>query len=74
MAKAAPDGYTLLLATNSSHSANVHLYKTLNFDPVKDFEPVARLTRNPLVLVVNPASGIIDLKGLIRAPKKRPRS
>ncbi|RTL72941.1 MAG: tripartite tricarboxylate transporter substrate binding protein [Hyphomicrobiales bacterium] len=72
VAKAAPDGYTLLLATNSSHSANVHLYKTLNFDPVRDFAPVARLTRNPLVLVVNPASGISDLKGLLRAAKEAP--
>lgn len=72
VAKADPDGYTLLLATNSSHSANVHLYKSLKFDPVKDFEPVARLTRNPLVLVVNPASGISDLKSLLRAAKEAP--
>lgn len=72
VAKAAPDGYTLLLATNSSHSANVHLYKSLSFDPVKDFEPVVRLTRNPLVLVVNAASGIADLKGLLRAAKEAP--
>lgn len=72
VAKAAPDGYTLLLATNSSHSANVHLYKNLNFDPVKDFEPVVRLTRNPLVLVVNSSSGISDLKGLLRAAKEAP--
>jgi tripartite-type tricarboxylate transporter receptor subunit TctC len=72
VAKAEPDGYTVLLATNSSHSANVHLYKSLKFDPVKDFEPVVRLTRNPLVLVVNPASGITDLKGLLRAAKEAP--
>lgn len=72
VAKSAPDGYTLLLATNSSHSANVHLYKNLNFDPVKDFAPVVRLTRNPLVLVVNSASGISDLKGLLRAAKEAP--
>jgi tripartite-type tricarboxylate transporter receptor subunit TctC len=52
VARAAPDGYTLYLATNSTHSANVHLYNTMPFDPVADFAPIARLTRNPLVMVV----------------------
>jgi tripartite-type tricarboxylate transporter receptor subunit TctC len=52
VARAAPDGYTLYLATNSTHSANVHLYNTMPFDPVADFTPIARLTRNPLVMVV----------------------
>ncbi len=51
--RAAPgDGYTLYLATNSTHSANVHLYNKMPFDPVADFTPIARLTRNPLVMVV----------------------
>src|ERR1700754_1820018 len=50
-ARAAPDGYTLYLATNSTHSANVHLYNKLPFDPAADFVPAARLTRNPLVMV-----------------------
>ena len=51
-ARAAPDGYALYLATNSTHSANVHLYRKMPFDPVTDFTPIARLTRNPLVMVV----------------------
>jgi tripartite-type tricarboxylate transporter receptor subunit TctC len=51
-ARAAPDGYTLYLATNSTHSANVHLYNQMPFDPVADFAPITRLTRNPLVMVV----------------------
>jgi len=51
-ARAAPDGYALYLATNSTHSANVHLYRKMPFDPVADFTPIARLTRNPLVMVV----------------------
>ena len=42
VARAAPDGYTLLMATNSTHSANPHLFKSLGYDPVKDFAPVAR--------------------------------
>lgn len=72
VARSEPDGYTLLLATNSSHSANVHLYRKLAFDPVKDFQPVARLTRNPLVLVVSAASPIKSLSDLIAAAKKDP--
>lgn len=52
VARAAGDGYTLYLATNSTHSANVHLYNKMPFDPGADFVPVARLTRNPLVMVV----------------------
>lgn len=70
VARQEPDGYTLLLATNSSHSANAHLYKKLPFDPFKDFTPVARLTRNPLVLVVaasSPAKTLADLIGLAKA-------
>jgi tripartite-type tricarboxylate transporter receptor subunit TctC len=53
VARATPDGYTLYLATNSTHSANVHLYNKMPFDPVADFTPIARLTRNPLVMVVS---------------------
>lgn len=52
VARAAGDGYTLYLATNSTHSANVHLYNKMPFDPVADFTPITRLTRNPLVMVV----------------------
>ncbi len=52
VAKARPDGYTLLYAT-SSHSANMSLYKPAPFDLVKDYAPVTVLARPPLVLVVN---------------------
>jgi tripartite-type tricarboxylate transporter receptor subunit TctC len=72
VARSEPDGYTLLLATNSSHSANVHLYRKLPFDPVRDFQPVARLTRNPLVLVVSAASQIKSLQDLIATAKAAP--
>lgn len=70
VARAEPDGYTVLLATNSSHAANIHLYKKLPFDPVKDFTPIARLTRNPLVLVVaesSPAKSVMELIALAKA-------
>jgi tripartite-type tricarboxylate transporter receptor subunit TctC len=72
VARSEPDGYTLLLATNSSHSANVHLYRKLAFDPVRDFQPVARLTRNPLVLVVSANSPFKSLADLIAAATVAP--
>jgi tripartite-type tricarboxylate transporter receptor subunit TctC len=70
VARAAPDGYTLYLATNSTHSANVHLYNKMPFDPVADFVPIARLTRNPLVMVVAkdfPAKNLADFIAYAKA-------
>ena len=64
-ARAQPDGYTLYLATNSTHSANVHLYTKLPFDPVADFTPIARLTRNPLLFVARPPRSTDLLGGQI---------
>ena len=54
MARAAPDGYTLLLTSNSSHSINPHVYRKLPYDPVKDFTPIGRVCNFPLLLVVDP--------------------
>src|SRR5437879_1987297 len=53
-ARAAPDGYTLFVTTNTTHSANPYLLKTLTYDPVKDFTPIARTGDLPFMLVVNP--------------------
>ncbi|WP_441242499.1 Bug family tripartite tricarboxylate transporter substrate binding protein [Tardiphaga sp. 768_D3_N2_1] len=72
VARAAGDGYTLYLATNSTHSANVHLYNKMPFDPVADFTPIARLTRNPLVMVVNKDFPAKDLKEFIAYGKTNP--
>jgi tripartite-type tricarboxylate transporter receptor subunit TctC len=44
-AKAAPDGYTVLITTNTTHAANEHLYKKLSYDPVKDFAPLGGWAR-----------------------------
>jgi tripartite-type tricarboxylate transporter receptor subunit TctC len=55
VAKSKPDGYTIFVTTNTTHSANPHLYKSLPYDPVKDFEPVARTATLPFMLVVNPS-------------------
>ena len=71
-ARAAPDGYTLYFATNSTHSANVHLYNKLPFDPVADFAPIARLTRNPLVMVVAKDFPARDLAAFIAYAKAHP--
>src|SRR2546423_13612819 len=54
VARATPDGYTLLMATNSTHSANPSLFKTLAYDPVQDFAPVARAGSYVFMLVINP--------------------
>lgn len=54
VAKAAPDGYTVLISTNTTHAANEHLFKKLPYDPVKDFAPVTALGRGGQIMVVNP--------------------
>ncbi|MBR0723179.1 Bug family tripartite tricarboxylate transporter substrate binding protein [Bradyrhizobium manausense] len=54
VARAAPDGYTLLVTTNTTHSANPYLLKSLTYDPMKDFTPIARTGDLPFMLVVHP--------------------
>jgi len=64
VAKAAPDGYTLLYGTNGTHAINHALYANPGFDPIKDFAPVARLTRIGMVVVVTqefPAKSVPEL-------------
>jgi tripartite-type tricarboxylate transporter receptor subunit TctC len=53
-AKAAPDGYTLMVTTNTPQAANVSLFKKLNYDPVKDFAPIARLGTISFMILVRP--------------------
>ncbi|SEK16153.1 MULTISPECIES: tripartite tricarboxylate transporter substrate binding protein [unclassified Variovorax] len=65
VAKAAPDGYTLLLAT-SSHVTNMALYKSLSYDFVRDLVPVAPVAFIPSVLVVHPSVPAKDLAGFIQ--------
>lgn len=70
-AKAAPDGYTLYLATDGPFSINQFMYKTLPYDPVKDFIPVAMVAYTPLALVVNPELVSADsVKTFVAAAKK----
>lgn len=71
-AKAAPDGYTVLITTNTTHAANEHLYKKLPYDPVKDFAPVTGLGKGGQVLVVNAASPYKSVADLLAFAKKNP--
>lgn len=54
VAKAAPDGYTAFVTTNTTHAANQHLFKQIPYDPVKDYAPVTALAKGYQVMVVNP--------------------
>ena len=70
VAKAQPDGYTLFMTTNTTHSANPSLMKSLPYDPVKDFTPVSRMGNLPFMLVVNndmPVKTVADLLAWGRA-------
>lgn len=71
-ARAAPDGYTLLMATASSHGINPAVYSKLTYDPVADFQPVAFIASVPLVLAATPSIGVADTKALIALVKSKP--
>src|SRR5215475_3585234 len=72
VARAAPDGHTLLMATSSTLAINASIYKSLPFDPQKDLIPVALYARVPFVLVVNPASAAQTAADLVRLAKEKP--
>lgn len=72
VAKAEPDGYTILVASNSSLGINPVLLKTMPFDIDKDLTPVARGVFAPMVVVANPSTGWKTLKDLIDAGKRDP--
>ena len=73
-ARAAPDGYTLLGGTISSHAINVSLYPKLGYDPIKSFAPVTLIGTNPVVLVVNQASPYRTLKDVVDGSKAKAAS
>ncbi len=72
VARAQPDGHTLLFGANSTHAANVHLFKKLPYDPVADFAPITTLATIPQVLVVSPALGVNNLQELIALARRNP--
>ena len=71
-ARAAPDGYTLLLGGSSALAYNVTLHKALPYDPVKDFVPLAHVSSVPFVLVVQPKLPVDSLSDLIALAKDKP--
>ncbi|MGJ7534352.1 MULTISPECIES: Bug family tripartite tricarboxylate transporter substrate binding protein [Variovorax] len=70
-ARAAPDGFTLIGGTISSHAINVSLYPKIGYDPQKSFAPVTLIGTNPVVLVVNQASPYKTLKDVMAASKAK---
>jgi tripartite-type tricarboxylate transporter receptor subunit TctC len=70
VAKSPPDGYTLVGGTISTHAINASLYKSLPYDPVRDFVPITLIARLPNLLVVNPsvpAKNVAELVALMKA-------
>jgi tripartite-type tricarboxylate transporter receptor subunit TctC len=71
-ARAKPDGYTLLLTTNSTHSAANGLFKNVPYDPIKDFTPIARIGSFPSFLAVTPDKPYQTVQALVAYAKANP--
>jgi tripartite-type tricarboxylate transporter receptor subunit TctC len=72
VAKAAPDGYTLLMGSSATLAFNPSLYPKLPYDPVRDFAPVGMVCESALVLITNPASELSSVENLIKLAKSNP--
>jgi tripartite-type tricarboxylate transporter receptor subunit TctC len=72
VSKSPADGYTLLMATVSTHAINPGLYKQMPYDPIRDFAPIGRVGVTPTLLGVNPALPVTDVKSLIALIKANP--
>lgn len=72
VAKSPADGYTLLVATVSTHAINPGLYGKMPYDPVRDFSPVAQVGVTPTLLGVHPSVRATDIKSLIALVKQNP--
>jgi tripartite-type tricarboxylate transporter receptor subunit TctC len=71
-ARAAPDGYTLLMGNVAPNAVNVSLFKKLGFDPVKDFAPVSLVAITPNILVAHPSVPVKTIKELVALAKAKP--
>lgn len=72
VARAEPDGYTLLMGTIGTHSINPAVYAKINYDPIADFAPIIQFGTAPNVLVVNPGLPVKSVKELIAYIRERP--
>ena len=70
--KATADGYTLLVATNTTHSANPSLYKRLPYDAVRDFTPIGRMTAGQFLLITHGSLGVKTVQELTALAKASP--
>jgi len=66
------DGYTVLIATNTTHAANEHLYKKIPYDPVRDFSAITALARGGQVMIVHPRVPAKTVKEFIALAKRQP--
>jgi tripartite-type tricarboxylate transporter receptor subunit TctC len=73
-ARAAPDGYTLLMAPSPAMAMSVSIYKSLPYDPAVDFIPIALAAQTPFVLIVNPSLPVRSVADLIKLAKEKPLS
>jgi len=72
VARAEPDGYTLLMGTIGTHSINPYVYPKISYDPITDFTPIIQFGTAPNVLVVHPSLPVKTVKELIVYAKERP--
>ena len=70
VARSEPDGYTIFVTTNTSHSANPYLLKNMTYDPIKDFTPIARTGDLPFMLVIDPKLPVNSVADLVALAKK----
>src|SRR5436305_1863120 len=72
VARSAPDGYTLLMGTNTTQASNVSMLKNLPYDPARDFSPIIRTITTAMVLLVKPDFPARDLKQFMEYAKTHP--
>ena len=72
VAKSAPDGYTMLMATNTTIAVAPHLYSKLPYNPLRDFAPVSEIAYNPQFLDIHPSIPVRNVKELIALARARP--
>ncbi|MGE5616598.1 MAG: Bug family tripartite tricarboxylate transporter substrate binding protein [Bacillota bacterium] len=73
VAKSPPDGYTIVMVS-TTHVISPHLYKSMQYDPIKDFTPVMKIAEGPYVLVVHPSLGVNSVAELIALARKQPNT
>ena len=72
VARAAPDGYAILIGTNTTHAANEHLFRKIPYDPVRDFVPVTTLARGGQVMLVHPQVPARSVREFIALARRQP--